>query len=78
MCDVWTIGTNKLLIMETGPRGQAKLGKEKGGSTASPRRWGGSLSRERDRDGLICEVLQRLAAQLCMNVIYCSRFVILS
>jgi hypothetical protein len=39
------------------------------GSIAPPRGEEGSLSCERDRDGPIHEVLQRLAAQVCVNVI---------
>jgi hypothetical protein len=40
----------------------------KGGSIVPPRRGEGSLSPEQDRDGLIREVLQKIAAQVCMNV----------
>jgi hypothetical protein len=40
----------------------------KGGSTNPPCGRGGSLSPERGRDGLIHKVLQRIAAQVCMNV----------
>ncbi len=46
-----------------------------GGSIALPRGKEGSLSLERDTDGHIRMVLQRLAAQVCMNVI--QQFVLL-
>jgi hypothetical protein len=45
------------------------------GSIAPPRGKQGSLSPEQDRDGPICVVLQRLSAQVCMNVI--QQFVLL-
>jgi hypothetical protein len=41
-----------------------------GGSKALPHGRGGSLFRARDGDGPIREVLESIAAQVCMNVIW--------
>ncbi len=43
-------------------QGARLVGEEEGGSTAPPHGRDGNLSPERDRDGLIREVLQKIAA----------------